>query len=115
MDELLTDTWQKMPYWWGNLDLGYECWGKRYKSGYSKVYIFGRKHKHKEQHEITDYSFCVRHSHSGMFKKDSSPEELMKYLDLRYKLDLLDHGRSLTDKELEKLNGRESKVSNTMD
>ena len=33
MDKLLTNKWQKMTHWWGNPELGYDCWGKKYKDG----------------------------------------------------------------------------------
>ena len=103
MDKLLTNEWTKMPYWWGNPDLGYECWGKKYPSGYSKVYIFGRKNKHKEEYQVSDYMYCVRESHSGMFRENSTPEQLMAYLDLRHKLRLMDSGRSLPETALKQI------------
>jgi len=101
-DKTLTDKWEKLPYWWGNPELKFECWGKKYKDS-SKVYIFGKTDRHKEPHSITDFLFVVRNSHSEMFKKDSTSDELMNYVDLRYKLGLLSHGRNLTEKELQKL------------
>jgi len=67
------------------------------------VYVFGKIDKHKELHQITDFHYVVRGSHSGMFESNSSAEEVMKYVDLRYKLKLLDHGRNLTEDELKKL------------
>lgn len=48
-DKLLTTKWQKFPYWYGNPDLRYECWGKKYNKSYGtyKVYIFGKKDRGK--------------------------------------------------------------------
>ena len=129
-DKLLTSKWTKLPYWWGNKDLGYDCWGKKYKTvGYNVVYIFGKEgigknnpcydyternpdgtynvstRYIKEYIDCSDWHFCLRHSHSGRLPIHigDTPEELMKYLDLRFKLGLLDHGRCLTEKELSKL------------
>lgn len=101
-DKILTNEWVKLPEWWGNPSLGLDCWGKKYKDG-TKVYVFGLKDKHKEQFQISDFGFCVRNSHSGMLNSDSSAIDVMKYLDLRYKLGLIDHGRSLTENELKQL------------
>jgi hypothetical protein len=101
-DKTLTNKWELQPEWYGNPELGYECWGKKYQDG-SKVYVFGLKDKHKGLHEITDYHYVLRHSHSGMFNSDSSALEVMTYLDLRYKLGLLDSGKSLTETQLKLL------------
>ena len=101
MNKLLTNSWQKMTHWWGNPELGYECWGKQYTKGYSHVYVFGKPYN--KEDKMSGYVFCVRHSHSGMFKKDSTPEQVMEYIDLRQKLGLLDNGRNLTKNELKKL------------
>jgi len=99
MDKLLTNKWQKMTHWWGNPELGYDCWGKKYKDGF-RVYIFGKKDNHKKEYEIWDYHFCVRDHYGAAFKKDSTPEQVMEYIDLRQKLKLLDSGRNLTKNEL---------------
>jgi hypothetical protein len=89
---------EKMPQWHGNPDLGFDCFGK--KAGMYEIYVFGKSGKHKEKHQITDFSYCVSNLGSGMFKSDSSASDLMGYVDLRIKLDLLTSGRNLTEKEL---------------
>jgi hypothetical protein len=103
MDKLLTKKWVKMEYWYGNPELNLDCWGRKITSnrqGYN-VYVFGKKDQHKELYQITDFSFVVRNNFTGMFKPDSTAEELMAYIDFRAELGILSHGRSLTEKELQ--------------
>jgi hypothetical protein len=92
MDKSLTTSWKQMPEWWGNPELGFECWGKVYNKNYGtyEVYVFGKKDygKNSPQYDYTnkdpekgfydestryikgyvdhsDWNFCVRGCYSG--------------------------------------------------
>jgi len=95
--KILTDKWVKQPEWWGNPELGFDCWGKKF--GDLKVYVVGKKDRHKEEHVTNDYFYVVKGEFSGMLEKDTSAEQLMDYLDFRFEIGILDSGRSLTETE----------------
>ena len=77
-----------------------ECFGKRLSR---TLFIIGEKDKHREIHNITDYSYVISGIGSGMFLPDSSVDQLKEYVELRDKLGILNHGRSMTDRELSRL------------
>lgn len=101
MDKDLTLTWEEMPEWYGNPALNYECYGKKFQDG-TKVYVFGLEDKHKVENCITDFNYVVKGEYTGMFRPDTSALELMNYVDFRYKLGILSHGRVLTSDETKK-------------
>lgn len=122
-NKVLTNEWTKMPYWYGNPDLDYHCWGKKFKA--KCVYVAGKegRGKHSPCYRYTgrnqdgtydiatrfishyidtiDYFYSITDEFSGSmeFELGNTPEILMKYIDFRYKKGILLHGRSLTDLE----------------
>lgn len=99
MNKLLTNEWQKMECWWGNTELGFECWGKKIGGNY--LYVWGKEDKHKEEYQVSDFMYSLVGEWSGMFKPNTSAEDLMKYVDFRH---ILSSGRNLTESEVKQFN-----------
>jgi len=112
-DKTLTNQWTKMPYWYGNPDLNYDCWGKKFLQNgtHYLIYLFGKEGNGKNQpcydytgknpdgtydvstryvkeyKDFSDWHFVVKDLYSGGFYPEVPKDayEAMSILDNRFK------------------------------